>query len=103
MEGAEGIRPLWDNHDTGWRGLVRVACRRSHRQNRYRERRRFDGAASQVRGRATADLVGFQGPFVGEFLEKRGNRSICSDEKGREGLEPAEEQGRLLRNLCRQQ
>src|SRR5678815_3402836 len=69
-EGGQGIRPLRDHHDTGWRGLVRVACRRSHRQNRYRERRRFDGAASQVRGGAATHLVGFQRAFVGEFLEQ---------------------------------
>ena len=40
LEGAEGRRPLRHHHHAERRRLVRLARRRPHRQDRYRERRR---------------------------------------------------------------
>ncbi len=50
LEGAEGRRALRHHHDAEGRRLVRLARRRSHRQDRHRERRRCDGAAAASPG-----------------------------------------------------
>ena len=93
LEGAEGRRPLRHHHDAERRGLVRLARRRSHRQDRHRERRRADGAAAQAGRRPAPHLVGLQGPAVGELLEHRRGRPLRSGRQGVEGLGAAEEQG----------
>ena len=51
--------------------------------------------------RSPPHLVRLQGPLVGEFLEQRRTRPLRPDKQRLEGLESAEEQGRLLRGLCR--
>ena len=82
LEGAEGRRALRHHHDAERRRLVRLARRRSHRQDRHRERRCADGAAAQAGRRPAPHLVGFQGPAVGELLEYRRGRPLRSGRQG---------------------
>ena len=66
------------------RGLVRLARRRSHRPDRYRERRGHRRRSAAQGRRPAPHLVGFQGHAVGELLARRRDRPLRS---GGEDLE----------------
>ena len=83
----KGVGPYGITTDAERRGLVRLARRRSHRQDRHGERRRADGAAAQAGRRPAPHLVGLQGHVVGELLDTpaRSAATIRTPRPGRSG------------------